>query len=152
MPYENFKLAKPVGGAESSSGVNEDAIQAQLNRELYERGGIATLVMLILITLMRWAIDPACQVDTRIGSLFVVLVVINVVRWFLAMIPATQRDAILNQDAQYLVFAAGVGLSATMLGGLVVMTWPLLETARISILAITGRRPKGSCKGNTEPD
>lgn len=135
MPLRNFKLAAP-SGAEPVTGSTDEAVQAVMNRELYDRGGIATLVLLALFTLMRWAIDPACHLDQRVNTLFMVLVVTNVGRWIVTMIPSPRRDTICSQETQYLLFAFGVGVSATLVGGLVVMSWPLLETARLSIMAI----------------
>ncbi len=135
MSFHHFRLATPV--APEPTGIDHgEAVQAQLNRELYERGSLATGVMLVLIVLMRWAIDPACRADPQISGLFMALIIVNVVRLLITFVPTARRDALCNLEVQYLIFATGVGLSATLMGILVVMSWPLLQTVQISILAI----------------
>jgi diguanylate cyclase (GGDEF)-like protein len=124
---------------ESTSGLllqHEDAIRTQIVRDLYSRSRTAIVTMLVLIGVIRWAIDPAYQLDANVRMVFILLVVVNLGRFALAMIPQERREDWLDRRTQYWVFVAGVALSSIALGLIVVLTWPLLDPARIAIVAV----------------
>ncbi len=115
---------------------HQDAIGTQIVRDLYSRSRTAIVIMLVLIGVIRWAIDPAYQLDANVRTAFVVLVAVNLGRFVLAMIPQARREDWLKRRSQYWVFVAGVALSSIALGMIVVLSWPLLDPARIAILAV----------------
>ena len=115
---------------------HEDAIQAQIVRDLYDRSRTAIVIMLVLIGVIRWAIDPAYQLAASVRLAFYVLVAVNVARLVLALIPRDRREARMSRRAQLALFVAGVALSSIALGVIVVLSWPLLDPARIAIVAV----------------
>jgi diguanylate cyclase (GGDEF)-like protein len=115
---------------------HEDAIRTQIVRDLHDRSRLAIVTMVVLLGVIRWAIDPAYRVDAGVRIAFHLLVAVNLARFAWAMIPQARREARLARRAQYAVFVAGVALSSLVLGALVVLTWPLLDPERIAILAV----------------
>lgn len=114
----------------------ERAIQEQLVRDLYERSRVAIVTMLVLLGVLRWAIDPAYQVDARARVLFDALIAISLARLAITVIPPRRRDARATVRTQFVFFTGGVALSSITLGALVTQIWPLLDPARISIVAV----------------
>lgn len=115
---------------------HKDAIETQIVRDLYSRSRTAIVTMLILIGVIRWAIDPAYQLEANVRIAFILLVVVNLGRLALAMIPEARREDWLERRTLYGVFVAGVALSSIALGLIVVLSWPLLDPARIAIVAV----------------
>lgn len=115
---------------------HEAAIRAQIVRDLYDRSRMAIVVMLVLIGVIGWAIAPAYRLDAGVRIAFFVLVAVNLARFVLAMIPAAKREATLGQHGPFRVFLAGVALSSFAVAAIVVLSWPLLDPARIAILAV----------------
>lgn len=74
--------------------------------------------------------------DPRIHGVFALLIAITLVRFVLATVPPTRRDTLMSVRAQFVALTTGVALSALSLGALVVLTWPLLDPARIAIFAV----------------
>jgi diguanylate cyclase (GGDEF)-like protein len=126
----------PHEPAPTSHLEHEDAIRTQIVRDLYDRSRLAIVTMLVLIGVIRWAIDPAYRVDPWVRVAFDVLVVINLARFALAMVSRERREARLSRRSQYALFVAGVTLSSMTLGAIVVLAWPLLDPARIAIVAV----------------
>ncbi len=114
----------------------ETEIGIQLVRDLYDRSRLAIITMLVLTGVIRWAIDPAYRADEGIRIAFAALVLITLARLLLALIPRQRREQRASMRVQLLAFTVGVGLSAVTLGALVVMSWNLLDPARIAILAV----------------
>jgi diguanylate cyclase (GGDEF)-like protein len=104
-------------------------------RDLYERSRIAILIMLVLIGVIRWAMDPAYRSDERIRILFLLLIGTNVIRWFITLIPAWRREELADTRAQLMAFATGVALSSFTLAAMLFLAWPQMDPARIAILA-----------------
>jgi diguanylate cyclase (GGDEF)-like protein len=115
---------------------HEDAIRTQVVRDLYERSRTAIVTMLVMIGVIRWAIDPAYRVDAGVRTAFVVLVGVNLLRFALAMVPEARREAAASTRTQFAVFVGGVAVSSIALAAIMVMTWPLLDPARIAIVAV----------------
>jgi diguanylate cyclase (GGDEF)-like protein len=118
------------------SYLHKGEISAHMIRDLYERGRISILFLLILISVIRWVIDAAYVADVTVRGAFFLLIAINVARWLFMMIPAQRRDALLGLRGQLVLFACGVFLSSAILGTLILLTWPLLDTAHITIFAV----------------
>jgi len=116
--------------------LHEREIAEHMTRDLYDRGRISILFMLILISVIRWVIDAAFVADGAVRFAFFLLIVLNVVRWLFVMIPARRRDELFELPVQLVLFASGVFLSAALLGAIVVLAWPLLDTAHITIFAV----------------
>ncbi len=104
--------------------------------DLYERSRLAILMLLVLISVILWAVHPAYQADLRIRSLFYFLAGVNVVRWFISMAPAHRRDALASTRLQFAVFALGVALTSSTLAGMIYLAWPHLDPSRLAILAV----------------
>ena len=114
----------------------EGAIQTQMVRDLYDRSRLAIVTMLVLTGVIRWAIDPAYQRDASVRIMFAVLIAVTIGRFMLAMLPEARRERVFSVRTQFIVFNSGVALSSISLGSLVVLTWPLLDPARIAIVAV----------------
>lgn len=114
----------------------EAEVRAHLVRDLYDRSRIAIVTMLILIGVIRWAMDPAYQADGRVRILFGVLIAISLVRLAMAMIPAHRRDAIASSRGQVIWFTGAVAISSVTLGAMVALAWPLLDPTRLAIVAV----------------
>ena len=114
----------------------EGEIQRQLVRDLYDRSRLAIVVMLVLTGVIGWAIAPALQADASVRLLFGILIVVTLGRLVLALVPRERREARASVKAQFIAFTLGVTLSSTIMGALVVLTWPLLDPARIAIVAV----------------
>ena len=121
----------PAPGAE-----HEDAIRTQILRDLYDRSRLAIAIMLVLIGVIRWAIDPAYRIDGNVRIAYALLVAVNLGRFALALVPQARREAWWGRDAQTLSFLIGIALSSVTLAAIVVLSWPLLDTARIAIVAV----------------
>ena len=104
--------------------------------DLYERSRVAILLLLVLLSVIFWAMRPAYHADERIRTLFVVLAGVSVVRWLVSMAPAHRRDALASTSTQFLGFAFGVVLTSCTLGTMVFLAWPHMDTARLAILAV----------------
>lgn len=111
-------------------------IQKQLVRDLYERSRLAIVAMLMMIGVIGWAIAPAYRVDGNVRLVFAALIAMTIARLLLALIPCERRERRASVRTQFIVFALGVALSSICLGALVVLTWPLLDPARIAIVAV----------------
>jgi diguanylate cyclase (GGDEF)-like protein len=111
-------------------------IQRQLVRDLYDRSRLAIVTMLVLIGVIGWAIAPAYQVAISVRIVFGILVVLTLGRLTLALVPRERREARASVKAQFIAFTIGVTLSSITMGSLVVLTWPLLDPARIAIVAV----------------
>jgi diguanylate cyclase (GGDEF)-like protein len=128
---------KPQAAADLALDLSwEGPVQRQLVRDLYERSRLAVVTMLVLAGVVRWAIDPAYRIDGGVRAVFWLLITLTVTRLVLALIPRERRDQGVSIRGQFVVFAAGATLSALLLGALVVLSWPLLDPARIAILAV----------------
>lgn len=114
----------------------EAAITAQVVGDLYERSRVAIILLLVLLSVIFWAMRPAYHADGRIRILFLLLAGISVVRWLLAMASAHRRDALASISTQFLGFAFGVALTSCTLGAMVFLAWPHMDTARLAILAV----------------
>ena len=111
-------------------------IRHQVVRDLYDRSRPAIIVMLVMLGVIRWAIDPVYWLDPRINGVFALLIAITLVRFVLAMIPQARRETLMGVRAQLIALTCGIALSSLSLGALVVLTWPLLDPARIAIVAV----------------
>lgn len=111
-------------------------ITAQVVSDLYERSRVAILMLLILISVILWAMHPAYLADHRIRSLFFFLAGLNVIRWFISMAPAHRRDALASTRLQFLGFAFGVALTSCSLAAMVYLAWPHLDPSHLAILAV----------------
>ena len=114
----------------------EGAIKTQMVRDLYDRSRLAIVTMLLLTGVIRWAIDPAYQRNDYVRIMFAVLIAVTIGRFMLAMLPEARRERVFSVRTQFIVFNSGVALSSISLGSLVVLTWPLLDPARIAIVAV----------------
>ncbi|MEO5829862.1 MAG: GGDEF domain-containing protein [Rhodanobacter sp.] len=114
----------------------ERAIQMQMVRDLYDRSRLAILTMLVLIGVIRWAIDPAYQRDGSVRVMFAVLIAVNIGRFALAMLPEARRESVASVRTQFIAFTSGVALTSISLGSMIVLSWPLLDPARIAIVAV----------------
>jgi diguanylate cyclase (GGDEF)-like protein len=115
---------------------HEDAVRTQIVRDLYDRSRLAIVTMLVLLGVIRWAIDPAYRVDADVRLAFAALIAINLARFALAMVPQATREARLGRRGQLGLFIAGIGLSSIALATIVVLSWPILDPARIAIVAV----------------
>jgi diguanylate cyclase (GGDEF)-like protein len=61
---------------------------------------------------------------------------VNLARFALALVPQARREARWTRPVQYLAFLTGIALSSAALGVIVVLSWPLLDPARIAIVAV----------------
>jgi diguanylate cyclase (GGDEF)-like protein len=114
----------------------EGEIQKQMVRDLYDRSRLAIVTMLVLTGVIRWAIDPAYQADANVRLVFAVLIALTLGRLILAMFPRERREQRASVRSQFIAFTLGVALSSITLGALVVLSWPLLDPARIAIVAV----------------
>lgn len=114
----------------------ERDIELQLVRDLYDRSRLAIVTMLVLTGVIRWAIDPAYRADASVRIVFAVLIAITLARLLLALISRERREKRASVRAQFIAFTVGVGLSSITLGALVVLSWHLLDPARIAIVAV----------------
>lgn len=122
---------------EKALGLSDEAeITAHMVRDLYERSRIAILIMLVLIGVIRWAMDPVYRLDGRIRVLFVLLIAVNALRWGITLLPAWKRDNLASARTQLLVFASGVAISSFTLGTMLLLAWPQMDAARLAILAV----------------
>jgi diguanylate cyclase (GGDEF)-like protein len=122
--------------APAPSPEHEEAIRSQIVRDLYDRSRVAIATMLVLIGVIRWAIDPAYRSDGNVRIAFALLVAVNLARFALALVPQARREARWTRPVQYLAFLTGIALSSAALGAIVVLSWPLLDPARIAIVAV----------------
>ncbi len=111
-------------------------VTAQVVSDLYERSRVAIVLLLVLLSVIFWAMRPAYHADGRIRILFVVLAGVSVARWVVSMAPAHQRDELAPLRIQFLGFALGVALTSCTLGAMVFLAWPHMDTARLAILAV----------------
>ncbi len=111
-------------------------IQKQIVRDLYERSRMALVSLLFLTGVIGWAIAPAYRVDGNVRLVFATLIAVTVGRLVIALIPLERRERRASVRTQFIAFAIGVGLSSLCLGALVVLSWPLLDPARIAIVAV----------------
>ena len=114
----------------------DQVIRHQVVRDLYDRSRPAIVVMLVMLGVIRWAIDPVYRLDPRIHGVFSLLIAITLARFVLAMVPRARRETLLGVRAQFIALTSGIALSSLSLGALVVLTWPLLDPARIAIFAV----------------
>jgi diguanylate cyclase (GGDEF)-like protein len=114
----------------------EGEIQKQLVRDLYERSLRAVVLMLGMTGVIGWAIAPALRADAGVRVAFGMLIAVTLGRLLLALVPEEHRERRASVRIQYIVFTVGIALSAISLGALVVLSWPLLDPARIAIVAV----------------
>ena len=81
-------------------------------------------------------IAPAFQADASVRLVFAILIAVTLGRLILALVPRERREARASGRTQFIAFTFGVALSSITLGALVVPTWPLLDPARIAIVAV----------------
>jgi diguanylate cyclase (GGDEF)-like protein len=125
--------------------VNEEEVKAQLVRDLHDRSRSSLPIMLVLALVFRWTMAAACQIDERVRVIFILWVAVILVRWIVVMVPASRRDVLLSVSAQNLIFTAGVLLTSLPMAALIVLAWPLLDTAHVAILtALTGGMISGA--------
>jgi diguanylate cyclase (GGDEF)-like protein len=131
------------GSSHSSSGPSpvrdlswDGEIHAQMVRDLFERSRLAIVTMLVLTGVIRWAIDPAYRVDGNVRLAFAFLIAVTLGRFALAMVSRERRERLAGMRAQFIAFTTAVAISSLTLGALVVLTWPLLDPARIAIVAV----------------
>jgi hypothetical protein len=129
-------LPSPIPPNAGSGPAHEAKIRAQIVRDLYERGRLAILVLLLLLAVIRWAVDPVYRLDARLRALFPILILVSLIRLAFMFIPQRRRDQLASTRLQYVAFALGVGLTSCTLGAMVFLAWPQMETARIAILAV----------------
>lgn len=112
----------------------------QVVRDLYERSRTSIVALVVVLVMFRWAMGPAHRIDRGVRTMFLLLIVLGALRWLWVMIPARHRDAWLSPRSQYLVFAVGVVLNASLFCALIVRAWPTLDPPHIGILAavVTG--------------
>ena len=122
--------------ADPSPAEHEPAIRTQIVRDLYDRSRLSIATMLVLIAVIRWAIDPAFAHDAALRIAFYVLVAVNLARFALAMIPQAMREDRWSRPVQLTLFLAGILASSLMLAAITVLSWPLLDPTRIAILAV----------------
>ena len=111
-----------------------DEVRARTLCDLFDRSRVSTLILLVLLLVMRWAIDAAFRTDRGVLVLFVFLIVLSLVRLVMALVPSPLRDALAGVRPQYLVFAAGVVLTSLAIGALILFSWPFLDHVHIAIL------------------
>lgn len=114
----------------------DGTIQKQTVRDLYERSRKGTVMMLVMCAVIGWSVAPAFDIDANVLTAFAILVAINVARFLLALVTPERREQLASVRTQFAVFATGAGLSSVALGALVVLTWPILDPARIAIVAV----------------
>ena len=141
MDFPWMEDAVPTGSllqnlAAPPSADHERAIRTRIVRDLYDRSRLSIVTMLVLIGVIRWAIDPAFAHDAALRTAFYVLVGINLARFALAMVPQKAREERWSRPVQFALFFVGIVLSSTMLAAITVLAWPLLDPARIAILAV----------------
>ncbi len=136
MPLPLSPTADPGPAPEAGGPDREAEIQAQLVHDLYERGRLAILVLLVLLGVIRWAVEPAYRMDGRLRALFPVLIAVSFVRLAFMFIPHRRRNVLASTHVQYVAFAAGVALTSCTLGAMMYLAWPQMEAARLAILAV----------------
>lgn len=114
----------------------EAEIQAQMVKDLYDRGKVAIVVLLVLLGVIRWAMAPAYRMDGRLRGLFLFLIAVSLVRLGFMFVPHRRRMELASIRAQFGAFATGVALTSCTLGAMVYLAWPQMEAARIAILAV----------------
>lgn len=128
--------SSPLDSEPRPGPAREAEITAQVVADLYERSRVAILLLLVLLSVIFWAMQPAYHADGRIRTLFVALAGVSVIRWLVAMAPAHRRDALASVPTQFLGFAIGVALTSCTLGAMVFLAWPHMDSARLAILAV----------------
>jgi diguanylate cyclase (GGDEF)-like protein len=113
-----------------------DAVERQIVRDLYDRSRLSIITLVVLLTVIRWAIDPAYRIDTGVRTAFAVLAAVTVSRLGLTLLPAARRDAWWSRRTQFALFLLGIVISSAALAAIVVLAWPLLEPARLAIVAV----------------
>ncbi len=136
MPPRLSASPDPGPSPEAGGPDREAEIQAQLVHDLFERGRLAILVLLVLLGVIRWAVEPAYRIDGRLRALFPILIAVNFVRLAFMFIPHRRRNALASTRAQYAAFAVGVALTSSTLGAMMYLAWPQVEAARIAILVV----------------
>jgi diguanylate cyclase (GGDEF)-like protein len=116
--------------------VNEGEVKAQLVRDLHDRSRFSLLIMLVLALVFCWSMAAAYKTDERARFVFIMWVSVILVRWVIVMIPLSRRDALLSVRAQHFIFNAGVLLTSLPMAALIVLAWPLLDTAHVAILTV----------------
>lgn len=111
-------------------------VQQQLVRDLYDRSRLGILTLLILSGVIGWAIAPAYLASGSVRMVFALFIVVTLLRLLLALVAQERRERSASVRTQFIAFTVGVGLSALSMGALIVLTWPLLDPARIAILAV----------------
>lgn len=112
-----------------------EAMKVQLVRDLYDRSRLAITSMLVMVTVIGWAVMPALKVDPHVRLAFGLLIAINLLRFLLSTAARTRREA-LPIGTQFGLFLSGVALASLSLAALVVLSWPLLDPARVAIVAV----------------
>jgi diguanylate cyclase (GGDEF)-like protein len=136
-PMPSSQAANPEPVSKVALDLSWDGvIQKQMVQDLYARSRLAIVTMLVLTGVIGWAIAPAYQASGNVRIVFALLVAITIGRLFLAMLPNERRQARMRVRTQFIVFTLGVALSSICMGALVVLTWPLLDPARIAIVAV----------------
>lgn len=114
----------------------EGEIQKQMVQDLYARSRLAIVTMFVLTGVIGWAIAPAYRVDGNVQVVFAILVAITIGRLILALVPIERRQRSMSVRTQFMAFTLGVAMSSICMGALIVLAWPLLDPARIAIVAV----------------
>lgn len=114
----------------------ESEIQARIVCDLYERSRGSIVMLLVLMVVIRWALNPTYGVDGRIRVVFYILIAVNLLRWTVSMLPNRLRNAIAGIRTQFVFFSLGVALTSTSLAMIIFMAWPQMDTTRLAILTV----------------
>ena len=135
MGIIDFAVRNPFRKKPAPPVDHEAEVQAETLNDLFDRSRVSIMMLLMLLVVMRWAMNAAYSTNRRLLVLFVFLIVLSLVRLVMALIPSPLRDTLAGARLQYLVFAAGIGLTSLALGALIALSWPLLDHVHIAILA-----------------
>jgi diguanylate cyclase (GGDEF)-like protein len=113
----------------------EEAIRAQIVREIYERSRSSIATLIAVVFLFGWALVRTHRTDGVIHGLVALLMVVSVLRWLLAMIPSARWEALASVQTRMRIFTVGVIVTSATLATLVIRVWPILETPHFAILA-----------------
>jgi diguanylate cyclase (GGDEF)-like protein len=136
MPPRLSPIPDPGPAPEAGGPDREADIQAQLVHDLYAQGRLSIVVLLVLLGVIRWAMEPAYRADGLLRALFLVLIGVSLVRLTFMFIPHRRRNELVSTRTQYLAFAVGVALTSCTLGTMMYLAWPQMEAARLAILAV----------------
>jgi diguanylate cyclase (GGDEF)-like protein len=127
--------AKPSSETELDLSWTGD-VQKKMVRDLYERSRAAVVTLLVLTGVIGWALAPALQASRAVQTVFALLIVVTLGRLAMAVRSQEAREQRHSVRAQFVRFTVGVAMSSVLMGALIVLSWPLLEPARLAIVAV----------------